>query len=104
MTANELLAMNGITDPKKMQVGQKLKVNQNGSGSAPIVETKIQTAPSIDPTKPATSQSNKNSSGAAPVKIRVVEADPLIESGVDEIDPDLMFDDVEEIPVIPLDE
>lgn len=104
MTANELLAMNGITDPKKMQVGQKLKVNQNGSGRAPIVETKIQTAPSIDPTKPATSQSNKNSSGAAPVKIRVVEADPLIESGGDEIDPDLMFDDVEEIPVIPLDE
>jgi LysM repeat protein len=99
MTTSELLAMNGITDPRKMQVGQKLKVNTKGSAS--VTEPRFQTAPSIAPKSSAVIQLEKSNMSGAPVAIRVLEADPLIES---EIDPDSMFENAEEMPVIPFDE
>ena len=102
MTTSELLAMNGITDPRKIQVGQKLRVSPKSSVS--VTETKAQKALSINPESPAVIQPKKSNTGASPVEIRVVEADPLIESEINEIDPDSMFENVEEIPVVPLDE
>ncbi len=102
MTTSELLAMNGITDPRKMQVGQKLKVSPKSK--APIAEPKPQKAPLINPEAPAVIKPKTSNTTATPVKIRVVEADPLIESEVDSINPDSMFENVEEIPVVPLDE
>ena len=104
MTTTELLAINGITDPRSMQVGQKLKVNP-GSSSASTSKPEAQPAPSITPTAPTTVvQSPADSSGSKTVEIRVVEADPLVESELEEIDSDSVFENVEEIPVVPLDE
>jgi LysM repeat protein len=106
MTTSELLAMNGISDPRKMQVGQKLKVSPKSSASAskpktlttPVTNSTKSTAPvAIQP------QKSSSSTSAVTVPIRVVEADPLVED-IDAIDPDSMFDDVEEMPVVPLDE
>ena len=51
MTTGELLALNGITDPRKLQVGQVLKVS--GSGSAANVDSRTETvvapAPAFKP-------------------------------------------------------
>jgi LysM repeat protein len=98
MTASELLAINGITDPRKMQIGQKLKVSS--TGSAANVDSKTETvvapAPVVGPTVTA--------SNDGPIEIRVVEADPLIEEELVEIDTDAMFENAVEIPVIRLDD
>lgn len=107
MTTSELLAMNGITDPRKLQVGQKLKVS--ASGSAANIDTKTETVSGT----PAPQPSNQR-----PVQIRVIEADPLVESDVaqiseapevtpapaEEIDPDSLFENAVEIPVIRMEE
>ena len=103
MTTVELLAMNGITDPRKMQVGQELKVSPKSRAKASEPQMQQKT-PAINPEAPAVIQPKKSTVVAAPVEIRVIEADPLIESELDEIDPDSMFENVEEIPVVPLDE
>ena len=99
MTASELLAINGITDPRKIQVGQKLKVVPGDTVS--VTKPKVQTAPTITSTAPEASQPPKNTTDDAPVEIRVVEADPLIDSEIEDIDLDSMFENVEEVPVIP---
>jgi len=99
MTSSELLAMNGITDPRKLQVGQKLKVSATGSAANVDSRTETVTGPAPTPA-PAASQ--------GPVQIRVIEADPLVESDVaqiseapaEEIDPDSLFENAVEIPVI----
>lgn len=98
MTASELLAINGITDPRKMQIGQKLKVSATGSAAnvASKTETVVAPATVVGPTVTA--------SNNGPVEIRVVEADPLIEEEIVEIDTDAMFENAVEIPVIRLDD
>lgn len=114
MTTGELLALNGITDPRKLQVGQVLKVS--GSGSAANVDSRTETVvaptaalipatrvPAVTTSRPATTVS-ATTSGSAPVEIRVVEADPLVEGEVTEIQTDDMFEGAVEIPVIRLEE
>lgn len=110
MTTSELLALNSITDPRKLQVGQVLKVS--GSGSAANVDSRTETfvapvpafrsvtttsAPSFSAPSPVTTRT-------APVQIRVVEADPLVEGEVTDIQADEMFQGAVEIPVIRLEE
>ena len=111
MTTGELLALNGITDPRKLQVGQVLKVS--GSGSAANVDSRTETvvapAPAVTTkpvvTTPAPSFSSPSAAtGTAPVEIKIVEADPLVEGEVTEIQTDEMFDGAVEIPVIRLEE
>jgi LysM repeat protein len=101
MTAAELLAVNAITDPRKIQIGQKLKVSS--SGSALNIDSKTATV-AVVPKTAAVSVSAAGSvvstSNDGPVEIRVVEADPLIEEEVAEIDTDAMFENAVEIPVI----
>ncbi len=99
MTASELLAINGITDPRKIQVGQKIKVVPGNKVS--VTKPKVQTVPKITSTVPKATQTSKDTTDDAPVEIRVVEADPLIDS---DIDLDSMFENVEEVPVIPSEE
>lgn len=101
MTTSELLAINGITDPRKIQVGQKLKVNSNSGAS--VTGSKAQSSPSINPEAPAVTRPRTGSNGSAPVEIRLIEAEPLIESKDDEIDADAIFENVDEMPVVPLD-
>lgn len=102
MTTSELLAVNGISDPRKIQIGQKLNVSV--TGSAANVDSKVKTVP-------AASAPTVTSTNNAPVTIRIVEADPLVESevtevtpavtpAVTEVDPDAVFENVIEIPVI----
>jgi LysM repeat protein len=106
MTTSELLAINGITDPRKMQIGQQLKVST--TGSAANVATKTETvAPKVSTsstTYQAPSVSTVSAASNGPVAIRVVEADPLVEDEVLEIDTDAMFENAVEIPVIRLDD
>ena len=102
MTASELLAINGITDPRKIQVGQKLKVVPVDNVS--VTKPEVQTAPKITSTAPTATQTSKNTKGDAPVEIRVIEAEPLIDSNIEDIDLDSMFENVEEVPVIPSEE
>ena len=102
MTSAELLALNGITDPRRLQVGQRLRVRQ-GSESAPQ-------ATASQPQERTDTSSRPSS--PAPVSIRTVEADPLPEGAFDddqtedsrteviEEDEDSLFDDAVEIPVI----
>ena len=102
MTTVELLAINGITDPRSIQVGQRLKVNRK-SGTASTEKLTVQPAPVITPKAPVVIQPPQSTSVNAPVEIQVIEADPLIESEIQEINPDSMFEDAKEMPVVPLD-
>jgi LysM repeat protein len=110
MTTGELLALNGITDPRKLQVGQVLKVS--GSGSATNVDTRTETvvAPSAAPTEIPTlipavrAPATTTTPASGPVEIRVIEADPLVEGEATEIQTDEMFEGAVEIPVIRLEE
>ena len=101
MTASELLAINGITDPRKMQIGQKLKVSSTGRAANVASKTETVVAPKAAPVVagPIVTASNDG-----PIEIRVVEADPLIEAEITEIDTDAMFENAVEIPVIRLDD
>ncbi len=111
MTTSELLATNGITDPTKLQVGQRLKVRSGGS--AANVDSRVEVAaPSATAPRPSAQQPIRIQSTET---IRVVEADPLLESDfralpqgsgasaqpVVELDP---FEGAEEIPVIRLED
>lgn len=107
MTASELLAINGITDPRSIQVGQRLKVNPK-SNRTPASTSGVKSTPAVNVTTPTViqpkPQPSTGTSKNTPVEIRVVEADPLVESELGEIDTDSIFENVEEIPVVPLDD
>lgn len=113
MTSSELLALNGITDPRKLQVGQVLKLSASAPAGnvdaitetpappAPSVITTMQASPTPILTAPdATASTN---TGTGPVEIKVIESDPLVEGEVSEIESDEMFEGAVEIPVIRLD-
>jgi LysM repeat protein len=106
MPTGELLALNGITDPRKLQVGQVLKIN--GSGSAANVDSRTETvvspAPAPASPAPASPAPRVSATSSGPVEIRVIEADPLVEGEATEIQTDEMFDGAVEIPVIRLEE
>ncbi|MFQ3240594.1 MAG: LysM repeat protein [Lentimonas sp.] len=99
MTASELLAINGITDPRKIQIGQKLKVSSTGSAANVASKTVVAPKPTAASFGPTVTASNNG-----PIEIRVVEADPLIEEEIVEIDTDAMFENAVEIPVIRMDD
>jgi LysM repeat protein len=120
MTTGELLALNGITDPRKLQVGQVLKVSATGSAAnvasrtetvvAPAAASSFSSAssttliPATSATTNTSSASANSANSASPVAIKIVEADPLIEGEVSEIQTDDMFEGAVEIPVIRLEE
>lgn len=113
MTSSELLALNGITDPRKLQVGQVLKLSASAPAAnvdaaietpaplAPSVTTTTQASPTLIPAAPDATASTSTSTG--PVEIKVIESDPLVEGEVSEIESDEMFEGAVEIPVIRLD-
>jgi LysM repeat protein len=94
MTTAELLAVNGITDPRSLQVGQKLQVS--ATGRAANVDSSTSTVTGGRTSVPAAS--------SGPVEIRVIEADPLVESEVQQMEVDSMFENAVEIPVIRLED
>ncbi len=108
MTTSELLALNGITDPRKLQVGQKLKVSGSGSSAnvASRTETVVAPAPAANTnTVPTTTVTTiPTSTNTAPVEITLIEADPLVEGEATEIEIEEDFEGAVEIPVIRLEQ
>ena len=104
MTTGELLALNGITDPRKLQVGQKLRVS--GSGSARNVDSRTETRVSPSAAREPTNATTRSSSTGSqdPVEIQVIEADPLVEGDITDVEADAMFEGAVEIPVIRMEE
>ena len=107
MTTDELLALNGITDPRKLQVGKVLKVSGSSSTAnvdppAQLVTTTTEASSTLM-TEPAPEASPSPTSSTGPIEIKVIESDPLVEGEATEIEPDEMFEGAVEIPVIRLD-
>jgi LysM repeat protein len=106
MTTNELLAMNSITDPRKLRVGQKLTVS--GSGSAANVDSQVETVAATGPSQPVTIVPSRPRVTTGQSEIRVIEADPLLESEFSQPlrapNPNDVFNNAVEIPVIRLEE
>ena len=107
MTTDELLALNGITDPRKLQVGKVLKVSGSSSTAnvdppAQVVTTTTEASSTLM-TEPAPEASSSPTSSTGPIEIKVIESDPLVEGEATEIEPDEMFEGAVEIPVIRLD-
>ena len=107
MTTDELLALNGITDPRKLQVGKVLKVSGSDSAAnvdspVPVVTTTMMQIDSpIVTAVPEAGPSPVTTTG--PIEIKVIESDPLAEGEATEIESDEMFEGAIEIPVIPFD-
>ena len=107
MTTDELLALNGITDPRKLQVGKVLKVSGSDSAAnvdspVPVVTTTMMQIDSpIVTAVPEAGPSPVTTTG--PIEIKVIESDPLVEGEATEIESDEMFEGAIEIPVIPFD-
>ena len=107
MTTDELLTLNGITDPRKLQVGKVLKVNGSSSTAnvdppAQVVTTTIEASPTVM-TEPVSTEAPSSTTSIVPIEIKVVESDPLVEGEATEIEPDEMFEGAVEVPVIRLD-
>ena len=107
MTTDELLALNGITDPRKLQVGKVLKVSgfsstANVDPPAQVVTTTTEASSTLM-TEPAPEASPSPTTSTGPIEIKVIESDPLVEGEATEIEPDEMFEGAVEIPVIRLD-
>ena len=107
MTTDELLALNGITDSRKLQVGKILKVSGSSSTAnvdppAQVVTTTTEASPTLM-TEPAPEASPSPTTSTGPIEIKVIESDPLVEGEATEIEPDEMFEGAVEIPVIRLD-
>lgn len=97
MKSSELLEMNGISDPRRLQIGQVLQVNQAESAAPAVVEN--QTAPELEAaaevSAPKVEAVPVDAEG--PVKIGVVEAVPVV---INEEDPDAAFENVTNVPVV----
>lgn len=111
MTSGELLALNGITDPRRLQVGQELKVSGSGSAANMDSQTERLVAPTENTSDRTASSGRSSNAGQStssraqdPVEIQVIEADPLLEEDTAGIDADAMFEGAVEIPVIRLEE
>ncbi len=107
MTTDELLALNGITDPRKLQVGKVLKVSGSSSTAnvdppAQVVTTTTEASSTLM-TEPAPEASPSPTTSTAPIEIKVIESDPLIEGEATEIEPDEMLEGAIEIPVVRID-
>ena len=107
MTTDELLALNGITDPRKLQVGKVLKVSGSSSTAnvdppAQVVTTMTEASSTLM-TEPVSTEAPSSTTSMVPIEIKVIESDPLVEGEATEIDPDEMFEGAVEIPVIRLD-
>lgn len=93
MTVEELIAINGVTNPRRLQIGQVLKV------------TGIDTTASTSVSDSATDVADLPIPASSPITITgpeeliVVESNPVIESVENEIESDDVFDDAENVPV-----
>lgn len=112
MTTSELLALNAISDPRKLQVGQVLKVSgfdsvsSSSSNDDSRAEAVVVPAATQDVTAElaTTIKTAPASSITDPVEITLIEADPLVEVEATEIQIEDIFEGAAEIPVIRMEE
>ena len=107
MTTDELLAINGITDPRKLQVGKVLKVsgssaNANVDPPAQVVTIATEASSTLI-SEPVIVETPSTTTTTGPIEIKVIESDPLVEVQAAEIEPEEMFEGAVEVPVIRLD-
>ncbi len=93
MTIQELLAVNGISDPSGIRVGQELIVRATGTDVR--AETSGASVLQVSGSKPVAND--------GPVEINVIPAEPMIEENVVLEEVDALFENAVEIPVIRLD-
>ena len=86
MTVEELLSMNGVTDPRKLQIGKVLKVGSDGTSDStiPVLEP-LEVVPVED---------------SSLVKLKIVQSDPQIEGEVTEVEADDVLEGAIEVPVV----
>ena len=106
MTTDELLSLNGITDPRKLQVGKVLKVSGSRSTAnvdppTQVVTTATETSSTVI-SEPVLVETPSTTTTTVPIEIKVIESDPLVEGEVAEIEPDETFESSGLIPVIRL--
>ena len=107
MTTDELLVLNGITDPRKLQVGKVLKVsgssaNANVDPPAQVVTIATEASSTLI-AEPVFVETPSTTTTSDPIEIKVIESDPLVEGEAAEIEPEEMLEGAVEIPVIRLD-
>jgi LysM repeat protein len=109
MTAQELLTLNNISDPRNLQVGQRLKVRGSavaGATAAPVARQPVAPVASGRATAPVSPAVAPSVAAPEPVRIRTVEAEPLPAGAFPEAieDEEALFRDAVEIPVIRMNE
>ena len=107
MTTDELLTLNSITDPRKLQVGKVLKVsgssaNANVDPPAQVVTIATEASSTLI-SEPVLVETPSTTTTTGPIEIKVIESDPLVEVQAAEIEPEEMFEGAIEVPVIRLD-
>lgn len=101
MTTKELLSINSISDPRRIQIGQRLKVSSTGSANniATRTETVVSASPSVA-VEPAPEPQVVE-------EVTVIEADPLLEGEFQTVEiivadePVQAVDTVEEVEIGP---
>ena len=85
MTVDELLSINGVTDPRKLQIGKVLKVGSASSSdnTIPIPEP-LAVVPVED---------------SSLVDLKVLQSDPQIESEITEVEADDILEGAIEVPI-----
>lgn len=95
MTVEELLEINGVTDPRKLQIGKVLQVG--GTNSPDIVSVSEAITVPV-PETPVLKALPAQESG--PVEIEILQSNPQIEGGVTEIEANNSLEGAIEVPVV----
>jgi LysM repeat protein len=95
MTVEELLEINGVTDPRKLQIGKVLQVG--GTNSPDIVSVSEAITVPV-PETPVMKALTVQESG--PVQIEILQSNPQIEGGVTEIEANNSLEGAIEVPVV----
>lgn len=107
MSVKELLQLNGISDPRKLQVGQVLKLSPAAASpvvnTAPVQPKPVEPAVTIIESKPVEFEvpTEAKVEDESVIEIRMLDSEPAEEGAFnDPVDTDAMFESAVEIPVI----
>lgn len=95
MTVEELLEINGVTDPRKLQIGKVLQV---GGTNSPDVVSVSEAVTVPVPETPVMKALSVQESG--PVEIEILQSNPQIEGAVTEIEANNSLEGAIEVPVV----
>ena len=94
MTVEELLSINGVTDPRKLQIGKVLKVGgTNSPNVVPVSDAVSVSVPETIEIELPPEQENE------PVELKTVQSDPQIEGAASITEADNRLEGAIEVPV-----